>query len=326
MMKKVIMDCDPGIDDSLAILLAGESDFIDLSALTIVSGNIEVNQAALNAIKALSVIGKDNVPVYKGTNLPLQKEYVDATDTHGIDGIGENYFKVKDRCEKEDAVDFIIKKLLEEPGEYTILALGPLTNMAKIIKRDRTILNQAKEIIVMGGAARIHGNCSPVAEYNFWVDPDAANIFFSADIKNVTLVPLDVTYKTVLTPAMREMINQFHTELGDYINKITRFYVDFHWKQEKTLGCVINDPLVVAYLLNKDLCKYEKAYIDVEVEGIALGQSICDFDLRDDNKKNPVKVCTSVDEKLFFNILLKTLFKEHTDDISLMIKKGYIDI
>lgn len=326
MFNKVIMDCDPGIDDSLAILLAGRSDEIELSALTIVSGNIEVNQASLNAIKALDMVGKCDVPVYKGASIPLKKEYVDATDTHGNDGIGENYFVVKDRCEKEDAVDFIIRKLKEEPGEYTILALGPLTNMAKIIEIDRNILNQAKEIIVMGGAARINGNCSPVAEYNFWVDPDAAKIFFSADIKNVTLVPLDVTFKTVFTPAMREMIHQFNTELGDYVNNITRFYVDFHWNQERTLGCVINDPLVVAYVMNKDLCKYEKAFVDVEVGGIAIGQSVCDFELREDSgKKNPVNICTSVDTELFFDIFLKTIFKEHKDDISLMIKKGYIN-
>lgn len=324
MLNKVIMDCDPGIDDSLAILLAGKSLDIELTALTIVSGNIEVNQASRNAMKALDMAGNHTVPVYKGASLPLKKEYIDATDTHGADGIGENFFEVTDRCEKEDAIDFMIRKLHEEPMVHTILALGPLTNMAKIMEKDKEALRLAKEIIVMGGAANINGNCSPVAEYNFWVDPDAAKIFFQEDLENVTLVPLDVTFKTVFSPAMREMIHQFHTKLGDYVNAITRFYVDFHWKQERTLGCVINDPLVVAYLMNRELCTLEKAYVDVETQGIALGQSVCDFELRG-VKKNAVNVCTRVNTDLFFDIFLKTIFSEHADDISLMVKKGYLN-
>lgn len=323
MIEKVIMDCDPGIDDSLAILLAGCADTIQLEALSIVSGNIEVNQAALNAIKALDMVGCKHVPVYKGAALPLKKLYVDATDTHGLDGIGENYYEVEDRCEKENAVDYIIRKLMEHPNEYTIMALGPLTTMALIIEKDAKILNNAKRIIVMGGAGRVNGNCSPVAEYNFWVDPDAANIFFEANLENVTLVPLDVTFQTVFTPAMREMIHQFKTGLGDYVNEITRFYVDFHWKQERTLGCVINDPLVVAYLMDETMCTYEEAYVRVETQGIAIGQSVCNFELGD-SKKNAVRVCTHVDRDKFFNVFLKTIFHEHQNDIDLMIKKGYV--
>lgn len=323
MREKIIMDCDPGIDDSLAILLAGKSEALDLCALTIVSGNIEVKQASLNAIKALDMVDRRDVPVYRGEALPLKKTYVDATDTHGEDGVGENFYTVIDRCEKEHAVDYLIKKLHEEPNEYVILALGPLTNMAKVIEKDKEALHLAKEIIVMGGAARINGNCSPVAEYNFWVDPDAAKVFFNENLENVTLVPLDVTFKTVFSPAMREMLHQFHDKIGDYVNEITQFYVDFHWNQERTLGCVINDPLVVAYVINRHVCSTEKALVDVETDGIGIGQSLCDFELRD-STKNAVSICTKVDKDLFFDIFLHTIFKEHSADIRLMMKKGYI--
>ncbi len=163
MKEKIIMDVDPGIDDSLAILLAGLSDKTDLIGITVVSGNVELNQGARNAIKALEMADCKQVPVYKGAALPLKRDYVDATDTHGADGIGENYFDVKDRDYDVPAKDFIKKTLNENPGEVTLVALGPLTNLAQVIMEDKAVLNKAKEIVIMGGAISVHGNCSPVA-------------------------------------------------------------------------------------------------------------------------------------------------------------------
>ena len=316
---KLIMDVDPGIDDSLAILFAAKHSSIELLGLTIASGNIEVNQGARNAYKALSMVNRTDVPIHKGSLLPLKRNYVDATDTHGKDGIGEIYFPDIDPKEQESAIDFIIKSCYRYPNEITIAALGPLSNLAMVIQKDPHALQLAKEIVIMGGAAKTHGNCSEVAEYNFWCDPDAADIFFEAKLKNVTLVPLDVTYKILLSPNKRDMIRQFNTPLSTYVYDITQFYVNFHWNQERTLGCIINDPLVIAYLVSHHILKFEKGSVDIVTEGKALGESIVDFRMLSD--RPPVNIALNVDSKAFFHLFLTTIFDDFKDDIELMFRK-----
>lgn len=319
---KLIMDVDPGIDDSLALLLAGLSPEFELMAITVVSGNIEVHQAARNARFAMKMIDREDVMIAKGCDLPLQRNYVDATDTHGKDGIGEVYFPKEDPIDQHGAVEVIIRLLKQYPHQITIAALGPLSNLATIIKMDREVLKLAKEIVVMGGSVNVCGNCSPVAEYNFWCDPHAAKIFFDAKLPNVTLVPLDVTYKILLTPNMREMIRQFKTPISQYVVDITGFYVDFHWAQERTLGCVINDPLVIAYLLNRSLLTLKSGHVVIETEGIAIGESVVDF--RNTDSNGSCNIAQSVDSKKFFELFLTRLFLENEVDIQRMIEKRMI--
>lgn len=323
-MERIIMDVDPGIDDSLAINLALRSPELLIEGLTVVSGNIEVEQATINTLKAVEMSGKE-IKVYKGEALPLKKPYVDATDTHGQDGIGENFFPAPSgKSEDEHAVDFILRKIKDHPDEITILALGPLTNIAKAIQQDAGIMKKTKRIVLMGGSATYHGNCSPVAEYNFWVDPDAAKIVFAFGIE-VTMVGLDVTHQIVFTPHLREIVNQLQTPLSKYIYDITRFYVDFHWKQERTVGCVINDPLAVAILIDPNLVRTKPALVDIETEGIAIGQSVADFDGRRNKGHCNTHVCMEVDAKAFFQLFLHRLFPEHGDQIEIGINKHYWD-
>ncbi|HLR14373.1 MAG TPA: nucleoside hydrolase [Bacillota bacterium] len=319
--ERLIMDVDPGIDDSLAILLALKSPEIIVEGITVVSGNVELHQATKNAMKAVDMSGAWETKVYKGMALPLVKEYIDATDTHGTDGIGENYFPVPSRThEEEHAVDFILNTVRNNPGEVTLLALGPLTNIAAAIEKDVETMRKVKKLVLMGGTARHQGNCSAVAEYNFWVDPHAAEILFSSGIE-VTMVGLDVTHKIVLTPNLRELINQFNNELSRYIFNITQFYVDFHWQQERTLGCVINDPLAVAILVNPSLAQTRDAHVDIVTEGKAEGQSLVDFGGVWTDGKTNAKVCMDVDARKFFELFLGRLFPEHADDIELVLEK-----
>ena len=307
--ETVIIDVDPGIDDSLAILLALKSPEFDIKGLTVVSGNIEVNQATRNCLKAVQMSGRKDVKVYKGMELPLEKKYTDATDTHGEDGIGENYFDdIELEHESEHAVDFILKTIKENPNEVTIMALGPLTNLAVAINREPETMRKVKKIVVMGGAARFHGNCSPVAEYNFWVDPHAAKILFKAGIKDITLVGLDVTHNIIMSPNIREVIKQLGNATSKYIYDITEFYVDFHWVQERTIGCVINDPLIPALLLEPEIVETLDAYVDIETEGLAIGQSLVDFGGVWQHGRTNAKVCMKVNPKRFFEIFLNILF------------------
>ena len=312
--RKVIIDCDPGIDDALAIILALESKEIEVIGITTVSGNVESVQGAKNALKVLKLLGRLDIPVYLGEGKPVKRELVTAQDTHGEDGLGETFLEeVSSEYIRENGVDFILNTLKNQEN-VSIIALGPLTNLYRAIEKDSETFHRVKEIVSMGGAYKSHGNCSPVAEFNYWVDPHGAREFLKKFNGEFTMVGLDVTREIVLTPNLREMIHQFKDEIGDFIYDITRFYVDFHWEQERTLGCVINDPLAVEYFINRELCEGFKAYMDIACEDISMGQSVVDVADFYKRRKN-VFVLDKVNSKEFMVSFLNKIFPSHKEDI-----------
>lgn len=312
--RKVIIDCDTGIDDALAIILALKSKEIEVIGITTVSGNVESLQGAKNALKVLKLLGRLDIPVYLGESKPIKRELVTAQDTHGEDGLGETFLEeVSSEYIRENGVDFILNTLKNEEN-VSIIALGPLTNLCRAIEKDSETFHRVKEIVSMGGAYKSHGNCSPVAEFNYWVDPHGAREFLKKFNGEFTMVGLDVTREIVLTPNLREMIHQFKDEIGDFIYDITRFYVDFHWEQERTLGCVINDPLAVEYFINRELCDGFKAYVDIACEDISMGQSVVDVADFYKRRKN-VFVLDKVNSKEFMLSFLNKIFPIHKEDI-----------
>ena len=312
--RKVIIDCDPGIDDALAIILALKSKEIEVLGITTVSGNVESLQGAKNALKVLKLLGRLDIPVYLGESKPIKRELVTAQDTHGEDGLGETFLEeVSSEYIRENGVDFILNTLKNHEN-VSIIALGPLTNLCRAIEKDSETFHRVKEIVSMGGAYKSHGNCSPVAEFNYWVDPHGAREFLKKFNGEFTMVGLDVTREIVLTPNLREMIHQFKDEIGDFIYDITRFYVDFHWEQERTLGCVINDPLAVEYFINREICEGFKAYVDIACEDISMGQSVVDVADFYKKRKN-VFVLDKVNSKEFMVSFLNKIFPSHKEDI-----------
>ncbi len=312
--RKVIIDCDPGIDDALAIILALKSKEIEVIGITTVSGNVESVQGAKNALKVLKLLGRLDIPVYLGESKPIKRELVTAQDTHGEDGLGETFLEeVSSEYIRENGVDFILNTLKNQEN-VSIIALGPLTNLYRAIEKDSETFHRVKEIVSMGGAYKSHGNCSPVAEFNYWVDPHGAREFLKKFNGEFTMVGLDVTREIVLTPNLREMIHQFNDEIGDFIYDITRFYVDFHWEQERTLGCVINDPLAVEFFINRDICEGFKAYVDIACEDISMGQSVVDVADFYKRRKN-VFVLDKVNSKEFMVSFLNKIFPSHKEDI-----------
>ena len=312
--RKVIIDCDSGIDDALAIILALKSKEIEVVGITTVSGNVESVQGAKNALKALKLLGRLDIPVYLGESKPVKRELVTAQDTHGEDGLGETFLEeVSSEYIRENGVDFILNTLKNHEN-VSIIALGPLTNLCRAIEKDSETFHRVKEIVSMGGAYKSHGNCSPVAEFNYWVDPHGAREFLKKFNGEFTMVGLDVTRKIVLTPNLREMIHQFNDEIGNFIYDITRFYVDFHWEQERTLGCVINDPLAVEFFINRDICEGFKAYVDIACEDISMGQSVVDVADFYKRRKN-VFVLDKVNSKEFMVSFLNKIFPSHKEDI-----------
>ena len=180
--------------------------------------------------------------------------------------------------------------------------------------KDKKAFDNLDEFISMGGAFRIHGNCSPVAEFNYWVDPHSADYTYKNLPKKIHMVGLDVTRKIVLTPNIIEFINRLDKDMAKYITEITRFYIDFHWEQEGIIGCVINDPLAVAYFIDRSLLRGFDSYVEVVHDGVAVGQSIVDSFNFYKNKPNS-HVLTEVDEKAFMKMFLKRIFKEHESSI-----------
>lgn len=317
--RKIIIDCDPGIDDSLAIMLALTSPEVEVLGITIVCGNSPVEMGFENAKKILKHINRLDVPVYTGESKPLKRDYVNALDTHGADGLGESFLpEVEGYQQKISAVDFLADVLKKE--NVSVIALGPMTNLARLIQKDQAAFNQIEEIVSMGGSFKSHGNCSPVAEYNYWCDPDAAALVYATLYQNgkmIHMIGLDVTRKIVLTPTLLEYICRLDKEIGEFIRKITKFYFDFHWEWEHIIGCVINDPLAVAYFLNPDICQGFDSYVQIETKGISLGQSVVDS--MDFYRKTPnTKVLTEVDVFAFFQLFLSRILNLEPEKLDIL--------
>ncbi|AMB93775.1 nucleoside hydrolase [Aerococcus sanguinicola] len=318
MARKIILDLDPGIDDSLALIYTALNSDCDILGVTTVSGNVDANQGARNASYLCDFLGMDQVPIYEGAGQPLQRPYRDARDTHGEDGLGEAVWAKEKRVQDQSALDFIQAALENYPGELEILALGPLTNLAQVEEARPGLLSQAKALRIMGGAYQVQGNCSPYAEYNFWCDPEAARLVFNSDLPETYLYPLDVTYQILMTPNCRELIRQFDTEVGRLVYAITRFYVDFHWQAERTLGCVINDPLVPVDML-AGICDFIQADIEIVTSGERDAQSV--VKARPDGK---VAVAQAVDAKAFFKLFLGQIFPDQKQEIQRAQDKGWL--
>lgn len=325
MKRKVIIDCDPGIDDALALILAISSPEIEILGITIVSGNVNVRKGAKNAKKVLKLMGREDIKVYIGEEVPLVRELITAEDTHGMDGLGESEDTLGEKFSEGESevlfggVDFILNKARSE--EVSIIALGPLTNLATALNKDKESFNKIKEIVSMGGAFKSHGNCSQVAEFNYWVDPHAVKEVFDHSTVPFTMVGLDVTREIILTPNYIELIKQIGGEIAEFIVAITRFYVDFHWKQERTLGCVINDPLAVAYFIDKSLCNGFTSYLEIVTDGVAIGQTLVDVGEFYRKEHNGL-VLTEVDSKRFMKFFLSRIFKENIKDIENIINNS----
>ena len=274
---------------------------IEVVGITVVCGNAPVQMGAENARKVLKHMNRLDVPVLIGADKPLKKPYTDALDTHGRDGLGESFLEnAEGPLNTESANSFLRRKLREE--RCSLIAIGPLTNLAHLIETDEDAFACIDRLISMGGNYRSHGNCSPVAEYNYWEDPEAASIVYQQMEKmgkQIEMIGLDVTRQIVLTPDLLSYIERLDPHEGAFIRKITKFYFDFHWKQEKVVGCVINDPLAAAYLVDPSLCSGFDAYTQVETGGLCIGQTVVDA-MNFYQKAPNSHILTQVDVRRFF--------------------------
>lgn len=278
MPRRIIFDTDPGIDDACAILLALASPELAVEGLSIVHGNCSLEQATINALEILELANATHIPVAKGCELPLVQPSLLAPETHGDTGLG--YAKLlipRIKPIDQHGVDFLIEQIMKSPGEITLLAIGPLTNVALAIRQEPRVVEALKEIIIMGGALRYEGNTTALAEFNTYVDPHAAHIVYHANIPTM-LVPLDVTYQCILTPGDVNRLLKTDSPITQFVAESTRFYMEFHDEYQKIEGCVINDPLALALTFAPELCTYQELPVDVDLSGgISMGKTVADF-------------------------------------------------
>jgi len=312
--KRIIIDPDPGIDDALAILLALASPEVQLEGLTVVHGNCSAGQGTRNALSVLELAKVGKIPVAKGCDLPLVQPSLLAPETHGNTGLG--YAQLPDPASRpivQHGSDFLIEKIMSSPGEITLVAIGPLTNVALAIRKEPRIVQAVRELIIMGGAIRHEGNVTPLAEFNTYVDPHAAHIVYHSGMP-ITLTPLDVTYQCILLAEDVARLQKIKSPIAPFIADSTRFYMEFHDEYQSIKGCVINDPLTLALTFAPDLCNYGEYYVDVDISGgVSMGKTFADF-YKMTSKSANMRVAIDVQARKFIS-----LFLERIENLSLSI-------
>ncbi|MDD2496167.1 MAG: nucleoside hydrolase [Tissierellia bacterium] len=315
---KIIIDSDPGIDDIIAIMLAIKSRRFDIMGITTVEGNCSLINAIKNTFKVLDLLDSDNIPVYKGSEIALNNRKLDAIEVHGANGIGGiEIEESKRKIEKESATKFLIKTVNENPGEITIVAMGPLTNIAHCIMQDNNFIKNVKKLVIMGGAEN-DGNVTEFAEFNFYKDPEAADIVFKAGFKEVVMIGLDVTTKLPLSKSLEQLLKRINNDISMFIYDISRIGAKFDREVLGKAGFILNDPLTIAYLLDENIIKTKNAFVKIEKSGEQIGRSIVKTPGKEAEANS--KVACEVDIEKFYNILFSNLFPENKEDIIRTIK------
>ncbi|MCL4269415.1 MAG: nucleoside hydrolase [Anaerolineales bacterium] len=307
MPKHIILDSDPGIDDSLAILLALASPEIVLDGISTIHGNASTEQVTKNALSILELAKASHVPVFKGCDVPLVKDSLLGPETHGDTGLG--YAKLPDpqtQPKIQHGSDYLIEQIMSRPGEVTLVALGPLTNVAIAIRKEPRIVQNVKEVFIMGGAIQHPGNTTALAEFNTYVDPHAAHVVFHSGMPMI-LTPLDVTYQCIFTKDDLNRLEKIDSPITKFISDSTRFYMEFHDEYQKIDGCVINDPMTLALTFMPEICDYQDLVVDVDIStGVGLGNTFADFYNYEKKPKN-MKVAMGVRPRMFMELFLERM-------------------
>ena len=312
--KRIIIDTDPGIDDALAILLALASPEIQLEALTITQGNVTVEKGTRNALAVLELLGASHIPVAKGCPLPLVGPLLASDHVHGKSGLGTAKLPdPKTKPVSQHAVDYLIERFLTEPGEISLFTIGPLTNVALAIRKEPRFVSAVRELVIMGGSIREGGNITPQAEVNIFADPHAAHIVFHSGIP-ITLIPLDVTHKTMLYFDQIDRLKPIQSPISRFIVESTSDYVHFTESKTGIPGCALHDPLTLATVIAPELLTLEKHYVDVDISGgVSQGSTFADF-YQTIGKPANMKVALDVRGEYFVKLFLQRMEALTTDE------------
>ncbi len=304
MKRKIILDCDPGHDDAIAIMLAAKNENIDLLGITVVSGNQTIEKTTRNALNVCEYLGLD-VPVYEGCGQPMiRNKPTVANDIHGESGLdGPTFAPLTKKKEDKHAVMYMIDTLLNSDGDITVVTTGPMTNLAMAMRLCPNIIPKIKEIVLMGGAYQL-GNVTPAAEFNIFTDADAAHVVFTSG-RRIVMAGLDVTRKVLCYPSIIERMSKHN-------NCASKLFVDlmtFFSKTQKEVygweGGPLHDPVTIAYLIDPTVLTLKEMYTEIDIRSEqSYGRTNCDY--FNYLKKEPNSfVAIDIDVEKFWNIIEK---------------------
>lgn len=311
-MRRIIIDTDTAGDDTIALLTA--LHHFKVEGVTITGGNVDFDQEVENALYTIQIANPSYyVPVYKGYQGPIiainKERHQMADDVHGSDGMGDSFFeKAKQRPETGHAIDFIIEKVKANPGEIALLAIAPLTNIAMALKKDPSIAKDIPHIYIMGGTNNSLGNITASAEYNFYVDPEAARLVLHSGI-SITMVGWDMCTKySIMDDQDHQGIEQLNTSGSEFFANVNRVVKKFNKEVHKLNGTTHPDTLLVAIAANESLMTTSTTYyVDIETKGeLTRGYNMVDINNRSGQEPN-VRVCEVIDRERFKEDLLYVL-------------------
>lgn len=308
-MKKIIIDTDPGQDDAVAILLALASpEELDVLGIVAVAGNVGLNQNAKNALKVVELSGRTDMPVYAGCPGPLKRKLVTAEHVHGDSGLdGPTLPDPQIKLQAQHGVDFIIDTInAHEASTITLCTLGPLTNIATALIKSPEIAPKIEQIVMMGGAYFEGGNITPAAEFNIYVDPDAADIVMRSGVP-ITMASLDVTHKVLTTDTRIKDLFALGTKAATAAAEMLNFSERFDLEKYKWQGAPLHDPCVIAWLLKPEI--FEGKMVNVEVETnseLTIGMTVADYWDVMDKPKN-VNFLMEADSDAFYKLICERL-------------------
>jgi purine nucleosidase len=311
--RPILLDCDPGVDDAMAMLYtlgAGGS----FSAVGSVHGNVPAPLAAANALRILEAGGVPDVPVAVGAHRPMAQPLDTAEFVHGDDGLGNtNRPEATAAPRPGSAAAQIVEQAHARPGEFTLVAVGPLTNLGLALLLEPELPALIPEVVVMGGAVQLPGNITPFAEANIWHDPEAAELVVEAGWQ-VTMATLDATMQTVLTPAHLAALEGAGTGPGRFVWSVLQHYLDFYEKELGLRSCPLHDPLALALALHPDLATYRTLPTRIELRGEhTRGATVCDLRPGErpaegpDSAWHPVRYVDELDVERFQALFVEAL-------------------
>jgi purine nucleosidase len=307
--RKLIIDCDPGQDDAVMLLLAlACPDEFDILGITTVAGNVPLALTQRNARIICELAGRTDIPVFAGCDKPMQRQLITAENVHGKTGIdGVEIYQPSMALQEQHAVDFIIETLLNSDDEsVTLVPTGPLSNIGQAINKQPQILQKIKEIVLMGGAMREGGNSTPSAEFNMLVDPDAADIVMRCG-RPLTIVPLDVTHQALISQERIEKIRSLNTNVTTAVVGMMEFFNRFDSQKYASEGAPLHDPCTIAYLLKPGLFRGKMCNVEIEINSpLTSGHTAVDF-WHVSNRPINANWLYEVDADGFFELLIERL-------------------
>lgn len=304
----LIIDTDPGQDDAVAILLALASPEFEVLGITAVAGNVPLALTQVNARKICELAGRPETKVFAGAVRPLLRPLVTAEHVHGRTGLdGPVLADPNVPLQKQHAVEFIIETLMaREAGTVSLCVLGPMTNIALALIREPKIASRIRRIVAMGGGFFEGGNVTPAAEFNIYVDPQAARVVFEADIP-ITLIPLDCTHQALTSAARVEKFRVMKNKSGPATAALLDFFERFDEQKYGTDGGPLHDPCVMAWLLKPELFQSRDVNVSIECESeLTMGMTVVDW-WRVTGKKPNATVCRSINSQGFFDLLTERI-------------------